>query len=425
MKRLIPFLLAAALVGCSSKPSRTLGDPKALENLKAQADEVRRAILAVDHEGMVTLTHPRVVQMMGGKAKFIRHLEETEAELNGDGLRFKDLVFAAPSELVETGGAVYAIVPYTLEMTGPDGARGTTPTYLIGVSDDRGAHWTFLDGNGVAGDRAKLKKILPDFPDRPRCRPSRSRGGKGGSASGGLGGRGWQRVRGRHAFSIQAPAGAPAASGASAGAWVRAGRRPRVVASPGHPARRPWRLLRAAAFLFPFPHQLATFRFLNRDPWRAGSGQHRGAPLSLLLGQFDAKHLRMPGRDIVDERPKSELTVVANAPDCANDLTERLERVLRQTMVAEGNVQVHVPCGGERALRAGADRPKFGGTTVEAQSPGHRFDSFIRHSLNGRECPDPDSRPRTGPTQVSRPAPALPVPSRPLKIQAAPGHLFL
>jgi hypothetical protein len=166
MKRLACCLLAVAFVGCSSKPSRTLDDPRALENLKSQADDVRRAVLAADHQRMADLTHPRVVEMMGGRAKFVQRLGEIEAELSGDGLRFMDFVFAAPPELVETAGEVYAILPYTLEMTGPDGARGTTPTYLIGVSGDHGTHWTFLDGNGVAGDRTKLKTILPDFPDR-------------------------------------------------------------------------------------------------------------------------------------------------------------------------------------------------------------------------------------------------------------------
>jgi hypothetical protein len=34
-------------------------------------------------------------------------------------------------------------------------------SYLIGVSADDGAHWTFIDGSGKAEER---KKIVPDLP---------------------------------------------------------------------------------------------------------------------------------------------------------------------------------------------------------------------------------------------------------------------
>ena len=39
--------------------------------------------------------------------------------------------------------------------------RGT-----LAVSDYGGGHtWTFLDGAGIKGDRAKLRQVIPNFPD--------------------------------------------------------------------------------------------------------------------------------------------------------------------------------------------------------------------------------------------------------------------
>jgi hypothetical protein len=74
--------------------------------------------------------------------------------------------------LVEAAAEVYAIVPFKLRMTGPGGVSGTQPSYLIGVSGDHGRNWKFLDGSGVAGDRAKLKQVLPNFPKALRLPPN-------------------------------------------------------------------------------------------------------------------------------------------------------------------------------------------------------------------------------------------------------------
>lgn len=80
-------------------------------------------------------------------------------------MKFNAFRFGSPSPMVEKWGEMYAVFPYTLELTLPNGAPGSQPAYLICISSDRGATWTFLDGAGVGADRAKLKRFLPDFPD--------------------------------------------------------------------------------------------------------------------------------------------------------------------------------------------------------------------------------------------------------------------
>jgi hypothetical protein len=58
-------VLAAGWVGCASQPSKPVHHPKALDHLKAQVNEVRRAILQEDHQRLTDLPHPRLVEMMG------------------------------------------------------------------------------------------------------------------------------------------------------------------------------------------------------------------------------------------------------------------------------------------------------------------------------------------------------------------------
>lgn len=94
----------------------------------------------------------------------MKRLEALAAEMKGEGFQFTGIKFAEPSDLVEASGEVYVVVPCELEVTQPDGSRHRQPSYLIGVSSDRGQNWKFLDGAGVGGDRDKLKQVLPKFP---------------------------------------------------------------------------------------------------------------------------------------------------------------------------------------------------------------------------------------------------------------------
>jgi hypothetical protein len=61
---------------------------------------------------------------------------------------------------------VYAVVPTELELSGATDAEVKQPSSLIAVSQDGGAGWKFLNGAGVGGDRSKLKRLLPNFPEQ-------------------------------------------------------------------------------------------------------------------------------------------------------------------------------------------------------------------------------------------------------------------
>ena len=76
---------------------------------------------------------------------------------------------------VSPGRNGYTIVSESLEMTAPGGLL-KTESYLIGSSADGVRTWTFIDGAGVGGNPAMLRKALPQFPASiitlPATRPS-------------------------------------------------------------------------------------------------------------------------------------------------------------------------------------------------------------------------------------------------------------
>jgi hypothetical protein len=169
------FWLAMPILvfGCtpSSQPFKSNA---AVTNLKAQAVEVERAMINEDHDRMANLTHPALVNYIGGRAKMILKLEEAATDMRQQGIKVRAFVFGEPSELLKADGEIYAIYPYTLELTTSRGETAHQPSYLVCNSKDDGVTWWFLDGEGVKSDRGRLKRFLPQFPAElalPESRP--------------------------------------------------------------------------------------------------------------------------------------------------------------------------------------------------------------------------------------------------------------
>src|SRR5207248_6391443 len=145
----------------SARPSERSA---AVANLVAQAPLVERAMIQEDHQQMAALTHPALIELAGGREGYLRQLAEAAADLRRQGLKFHAIRFGTPSPVVESAGELYAVYPYVLELTGPNGEPASQPGYLVCVSGDAGGTWVFLDGAGVGSDRGRLTRLLPRFP---------------------------------------------------------------------------------------------------------------------------------------------------------------------------------------------------------------------------------------------------------------------
>jgi hypothetical protein len=164
---LVLFGVFAALSGLASNGlSKPLDKNEAVKNLKSQAAEVGNATLKEDHQKLADLTHPIVLEKLGGREKFIEKLKSVAAGIKSEGFRIEKVVFLEPPSLEETNTEVYAVVPFQLNLSGPRGVTITQPAFLIGVSRDSGTNWKFIDGTVFAGDRERLKKLFPNFPPK-------------------------------------------------------------------------------------------------------------------------------------------------------------------------------------------------------------------------------------------------------------------
>ncbi len=159
--RLLGGLLVTILAGCAGQGPDT---GQARNNLKAQAKAMGQAKVQDDHVRVAEWTHPALIESAGGQPSYLQQLKAASDDFKKAGFRITTFTFAEPSELVESGRELYAIVPCEQRISGPGGKGGTQPSFLIAVSADRGNTWRFIDGGSMAGDRAKLTRALPNFP---------------------------------------------------------------------------------------------------------------------------------------------------------------------------------------------------------------------------------------------------------------------
>lgn len=162
MRRFIPpLLIAIAACACSSKSDSTSLDTYAAENAKDQAQRTVAALLRDDFRTVALYTYPKVVEMAGGPEQMVATLAKGKKAMAEAGISFADVKLGDPSTPTSYGGKTFSVVPQTVTMATPKGEM-TNDSYLLGISDDAGKTWTFVDGSGI-NDQA-IRQVLPPLP---------------------------------------------------------------------------------------------------------------------------------------------------------------------------------------------------------------------------------------------------------------------
>jgi hypothetical protein len=137
-------------------------DASILVVVKAKADELAKAFLDQDYERVTDSTYPKLVELMGGREAVIAGLKAEVDQLEKGGVTCDEYTILMPTQLIKDGEKEFALVPAEMKMTIP-GAKLSTKSYVLGISNDAGNTWTFLNGSKL--DNAHLRAIiLPDLP---------------------------------------------------------------------------------------------------------------------------------------------------------------------------------------------------------------------------------------------------------------------
>ncbi len=98
---------------------------------------------------------------MGGKAKMVAEMQATMKQMKAQGVQFQSATIDNPSDVVMKNSELFAIVPFSLVVSVPQGTA-TQKLFMIATSMDKGRTWTFVDGGNV--DPRTLRDLLPNFP---------------------------------------------------------------------------------------------------------------------------------------------------------------------------------------------------------------------------------------------------------------------
>lgn len=153
MKKLILF----ALFLSSTVLADAQIDPK---NIKSQATESSIALVVGDYPTLVKHTYPKVVEMMGGGEKMIAMVKRGRADLEAQGIKIDTSMVRDPSATVKAGDEIHCLIPQTVILNIPNG-KVRSENYLIGISQDGGKHWYFIDTAQIT--MANVKDVLPNY----------------------------------------------------------------------------------------------------------------------------------------------------------------------------------------------------------------------------------------------------------------------
>lgn len=127
---------------------------------KQQAIELSTAMQNKNFESTVKFTHPKIIEMLGGKEKYLEILKTGHEEMNKIGYSYESIVLGEPSEIVKAGDELHCLIPETITMKFA-GGKIISKSSLLAVSKDKGKSWTFIETAMLQEDN--IKTILPNY----------------------------------------------------------------------------------------------------------------------------------------------------------------------------------------------------------------------------------------------------------------------
>ena len=148
---------AAQRTAQSSNPSTS---KEGYPNLTARAQELMDAVAQKDYAKIVDLTYPKVIEVGGGREKLLAATTAEVKSMEAEGVTIISSTTSPPSQILHDAGAIFAVVPVTTKVKATGGTFQTEGA-LIGISNDGGRNWTFVDATGK--DQTELKEVLPNL----------------------------------------------------------------------------------------------------------------------------------------------------------------------------------------------------------------------------------------------------------------------
>ena len=131
----------------------------------SQARQLVERMKSFDSDGVADLTYMRFFERMGIDPEKPRQaFAQVNEQLKAMGARFTRFELGQPRQPFAGDGQLYIFIPYVQEMEAR-GKRRFQEAFFIGVSEDQGQSWKFVDG--TAATPQNIKAVIPSYGGAP------------------------------------------------------------------------------------------------------------------------------------------------------------------------------------------------------------------------------------------------------------------
>jgi hypothetical protein len=115
-----------------------------VSTVQQEARKCVKALLTGKFEEFVAYTHSRVVTASGGKDAMVTTMKRGTEEMRAQGSSIEDAKIGQPDKPQKIGDWLVSLIPEHIRMK-VTGGHLDQDSYLLGISEDDGKHWTFVD----------------------------------------------------------------------------------------------------------------------------------------------------------------------------------------------------------------------------------------------------------------------------------------
>ena len=134
---------------CLSMPIHAADPGKIPPSLLKSAEKYMECFRNKDFDCTASLTLPRIIEQAGGIQEYIKVMIMADDFLKSQGFDCSQMAFHSPAQAIKQGAEYFAIVPTEMPVT-INGIKGSLAASLIGISNDDGLTWFFVEGNDDA-----------------------------------------------------------------------------------------------------------------------------------------------------------------------------------------------------------------------------------------------------------------------------------
>lgn len=158
---LLTFSVCILASSCSRKDqTAALPNDEMTRNAKRDANACATALKDGDYKGMVQYMPAKLSNMLGGAEGMRKMIEAGKKGKDGSGMQILETTIGEPGAIKKDGERHLTLVPQT-NLIKVTGGRITGEGWLLGISDDGGRNWVFVDSAKMHDER--FKQVFPEL----------------------------------------------------------------------------------------------------------------------------------------------------------------------------------------------------------------------------------------------------------------------